>query len=77
MIDEYKNKTIVSILKQQWIDNEQKYTWWDVLKEVLKFISWDMSNFQELSSLNPNRETMNKEEIERYVREQWKNLGIN
>jgi hypothetical protein len=36
-----------------------------------------MSNFQELSSLNPNRDMMNKEEIEKYIKEQAKNLGIN
>ena len=77
MISEYKNKVIVSILSQNWIDNEQKYTRWDVLKEVLKFINWDMSSFQDLSSLNPNRDIMNKEEIESYIKEQAKNLGIN
>jgi len=77
MINEYKIKTITSIISQQGIDNEQRYTWWDVLKEVLKFISWDMSNFQELSSLNPNRDMMNKEEIEKYIKEQAKSLGIN
>jgi hypothetical protein len=36
-----------------------------------------MSNFQELSSLNPNRDMMNKEEIENYIKEQAKSLGIN
>lgn len=77
MINEYKNKVIISILSQSWIDNELKYTRWDVLKEVLKFINWDMSDFQDLSSLNPNRDMMNKEEIESYIKEQAKNLGIN
>ncbi len=76
MINQYKNKVIVSILTQSWIDNEKKYTRWDVLKEVLKFISWEMSDFQELSSLNPNRDMMNKEELENIIKEQVENLGI-
>lgn len=76
MINQYKNKVIVSILTQSWIDNEKKYTRWDVLKEVLKFISWEMSDFQELSSLNPNRDMMNKEELENIIKEQAENLGI-
>lgn len=76
MINQYKNKVIVSILTQSWIDNEKKYTRWDVLKEVLKFINWEMSDFQELSSLNPNRDMMNKEELENIIKEQVENLGI-
>jgi hypothetical protein len=35
-----------------------------------------MSNFQELSSLNPNRDMMNKEELENIIKEQAENLGI-
>ena len=77
MINEYKNKVITGIITQQGIENEQKYTRWDVLKEVLKFIDWDMKHFKDLAVLNPNRDLMNKEEIERYVKEQAKNLWIN
>lgn len=76
MITQYRNKIITSIITQIGIDNEQKYTWWDVLKEILKFVEWDMMMFKDLKELNPNRDIMNKEQIEKYVEEQAKNLGI-
>lgn len=76
MIKKYRNKIITSIITQQGIDNEQKYTWWDVLKEVLKFVEWDMMMFQDLKEINPNREIMDKEQIEKYIEEEAKNLGI-
>lgn len=76
MINSYKNKLIISIVTQQGIDNEQKYTWWDVLKEVLKFVDWNMKEFKDLDSLNPNREQTDKDELQRYVDEQAKNLWI-
>lgn len=76
MIKKYRNKIITSIITQQWIDNENKYTRWDVLKEVLKFIEWDMMMFQDIKELNPNREQLDKEKIEKYVEEEARNLGI-
>lgn len=32
--------------------------------------------FQDLKEINPNREIMDKEQIEKYIEEEAKNLGI-
>jgi hypothetical protein len=77
MINSYNTKLITSILSQQWIDNDQKYTRWDVLKEVLKFVNGDMKEFKDLKQLNPNREMLDEDEIKKLVEEQARNLGIN
>lgn len=77
MINSYNTKIITTILSQQWIDNDQKYTRWDVLKEVLKFINWEMKEFKDLKQLNPNRELLAEDELKKMVEEQARNLGIN
>lgn len=76
MIDSYSIKIIKNIISQQWIDNEHKYTRWDVLKEVLKFVNGEMKEFKELETLNPNRKIQEQEDIQRLVDEQAKSLWI-
>jgi len=77
-IDEYWSKIVKSIVEQQWIDNEVKYTRWDVLKEALKFINWDLREFKDLDVVNPSRNEIEQEEMKEAVERQAKAyLGIN
>lgn len=77
MIDEYSIKIITSIIEMQWIDNEVKYTRWDVLKETMKFINWDLKEFKDLDIVNPSRKEIEKEQMKEAIERQTKAyLGI-
>ena len=52
-IDDYSMLIVKSIVESQWIDNDKTFTWWDVLKEVLKFVNWKLNEFPEAEDLNP------------------------
>lgn len=78
MVDDYSIKIINSIITQQWIDTEKKYTRWDVLKEVRKFINSDVRQFKDLDVVNPNKEEKEKQELDNLLHEQSKKiLGMN
>lgn len=78
MIDEYSIKIINSIITQQGIDTEKKYTRWDVLKEVWKFINKELREFKDLDVINPNNEEVEKNELNNLLEEQAKKmLGMN
>jgi hypothetical protein len=77
MINEYWVKVIRSIVDQQWIDTEKKYTRWDVLRETLKFINTDLKDFKDLEIINPSRTEIEKQEMDEAVKEQTKSyLGM-
>lgn len=77
MINEYWIKVIRSIVDQQWIDTEKKYTRWDVLRETLKFINTDLKDFKDLEIINPSRTEIEKQEMDEAVKEQTKSyLGM-
>jgi len=78
MIDEYWVKIVKCIVEQQWIDNEKKYTRWDVLKEVLRFINGDLREFRDLEVINPSRWEMEENEMKEAIERQAKAyLGMN
>lgn len=74
MVNEYCVKTIKSIVESQWIDNEVKYTRWDVLKELLKFLNWDLREFKDLDITNPSRVYIEEKEMKEDVERQAKQL---
>jgi len=77
MINEYWVKVIRSIIDQQWIDTDKKYTRWDVLRETLKFINTDLRNFKDLEIINPSRTEIEKHDMEEAIKEQTKSyLGM-
>lgn len=74
MVDDYSIKIINSIITQQWIDAEKKYTRWDVLKEVRKFINTDLRQFKDLDVINPNKEEEEKKKLEDLLQKQAKQI---
>jgi hypothetical protein len=75
-INDYNELIIKSILLSN--DNEIKYSWNDVLKEVFKFINWELKDFKDCTDINPNNTDRKKKLYERLVEEQAKRqLGMN
>jgi len=77
MIDEYWVKIVRSIVESQWIDTEEKFTRWDVLRETLKFVNWELRDFKDLDVVNPSRTEIEEEKIKDATERQAKAyLGI-
>lgn len=77
-IQEYSDKIVKSIVEMQWIDNEVKFTRWDVLKEVYKFVNKELVEFPDDIDLNPTQERERQFRIEKAIEEQSKQMvGMN
>lgn len=79
MLEEKKVNIVRTILKIK--NNDVKYTWDDVLKQVLRFIEWTMTEFVNSPLVNPNMSAKEKKEYDKFVEDQslellWLKSGI-
>lgn len=73
-INDYAKNIINSIVSMQWIDNKSVFTRGDVLKEVLKIVTNQLAEFPEDIDLNPNKEAVTKERMDKIIEEQAKQM---
>jgi hypothetical protein len=77
-IQDYSVKIINTIMESQWIEDEKKYTWNDVLKEVFKFVNGKLKRFPEDPDLNPTHTEYEAENLKTLIEESAKQyLGMN
>ncbi len=68
MINTYSQNIIEEVMRNQ--NNDIKYTWNDVLKQVFKFINGDLKKFPDRFDVNPSRELLEKQELDEITRQQ-------
>lgn len=73
-IQEYLDKIVKTIVETQWIDSKVEYTYWDVLREVYKFVNKELVMFPDDIDVNPYREQEREFKIEKAVEEQAKQM---
>ena len=73
VINNYCAKIINSIMQTQW-QNDIKYSWNDVLKEVYKFVNWELRDFKDDIDINQYREEEDVGKEKELIREQAKQL---
>jgi hypothetical protein len=73
-INDYCVKVIKSTMQSQGIDDEKKYTWGDVLKEVYKFVNVELRKFPNDLDLNPTRTRTSQEQLDKAIEEQAKQM---
>jgi hypothetical protein len=78
VLDEYSIKLIKESMLERWTDDDKRFNWNDVLKEVFKFINTDLKEFKDSIDVNPNRDEIAKQKLEKMLKIQAKQmLGIN